>query len=160
VAREVVSDLEVSIEDVGGRVELGNLPTIDADPTQMRQLLQNLIGNALKFRREDELPIVRLRAELVNGRGVQPGGALPVDTDAYQIKVEDNGIGFDEKYLGRIFQVFQRLHGRGTYEGTGIGLATARKIVERHGGHITAKSQPGQGTTFMVTLPATQAEGE
>ncbi|MBC7252334.1 MAG: PAS domain-containing sensor histidine kinase, partial [Anaerolineae bacterium] len=76
----------------------------------------------------------------------------------YQIMVEDNGIGFDEKYVDRIFQVFQRLHGRGEYEGTGIGLATCRKIVERHGGSITARSMPGQGATFIVTLPTVQAE--
>ena len=159
VARGVVSDLEVLIEEVGGRVEVGELPTIEADPTQMRQLLQNLIGNALKFHRPDEPPVVKLCAARLNGRNGGRVGDAP-SADVCQILVEDNGIGFDEKYLDRIFQVFQRLHSRGEYEGTGIGLATSRKIVERHGGEITAKSMPGQGSTFIVTLPLRQPQGE
>ena len=149
VARGVLSDLETRIEQVGGRVEVGDLPTIEADPTQMRQLLQNLIGNALKFHKKDEAPLVKVYAGSLDGRD---GGC--------QIIVEDNGIGFDEKYLDRIFQVFQRLHGRSEYEGSGIGLATCRKIVERHRGSITAKSVPEQGATFIVTLPARQPKGE
>ena len=149
VVREVVSDLETRIEQVGGRVEVGDLPTIEADPTQMRQLLQNLIGNALKFHKENEAPLVKVYAEPLDGRD-----------GWYQIMVEDNGIGFDEKYLERIFQVFQRLHGRDKYEGTGIGLATCRKIVERHRGSITAKSVPAQGATFIVTLPIKQFSGD
>ncbi|MBI3852670.1 MAG: PAS domain S-box protein [Verrucomicrobia bacterium] len=156
VAREVVSDLEMRLQETGGRVELEKLPTIDADPMQMRQLLQNLIGNALKFHRDGESPTVRVRSELVPG--TQPPFADPRPViDRCQILVEDNGIGFDEKYLDRIFTVFQRLHGRGTYEGTGMGLAICRKITERHGGEITAKSVPGQGATFVVTLPVKQA---
>jgi signal transduction histidine kinase len=159
VAREVVSDLETRIEQLGGRVEVGDLPTVDADPMQMRQLLQNLIGNALKFHREDEAPVVKIRAERLNGR--EGGAAGGSSGDAwYRIMVEDNGIGFDEKYLDQIFQVFQRLHGRSEYEGSGIGLATCRKIMERHGGSITARSAPGQGATFIVTLPAKQYKGE
>jgi PAS domain S-box-containing protein len=153
VAREVVSDLEGRIEQTGGRVEVGELPTIDADPLQVRQLLQNLIGNGLKFHRADEPPVVQVAGTL------PPEGPPPARGDgragpACRITVEDNGIGFDEKYLDRIFQVFQRLHGRGEYEGTGIGLAVCRKIAERHGGTITARSVPGRGSTFIVTLPA------
>jgi PAS domain S-box-containing protein len=155
VVRGVLSDLETRIEQVGGRVEVGDLPAIEADPTQMRQLLQNLIGNALKFHREGETPVVKIHAETLNGRGEGAVGVCPGD-GLCQIVVEDNGIGFDEKYVERIFQVFQRLHGRSEYEGTGIGLATCRKIVERHGGSITAKSAPGQGATFIVTLPVRQ----
>jgi PAS domain S-box-containing protein len=157
VAREVISDLEVRIEQVRGKVEVSHLPTLEADPTQMRQLLQNLIGNALKFHRNDTPPAVKVRAEIVPGgdtdrirRGL--GAAL----SKCQLCVEDNGIGFEEKYLDRIFTVFQRLHGRGEYEGTGVGLAICRKIALRHGGDITAKSQPGAGTTFIVTLPMLQ----
>jgi light-regulated signal transduction histidine kinase (bacteriophytochrome) len=147
VARGVVDDLSVRLTRTGGRVEVGDLPTIEADPTQMRQLLQNLIGNALKFHRPEEPPIVR-----VDGRG--PDGTA--DDGTCQILVEDQGIGFEEKYLDRIFLPFQRLHGRGAYEGTGMGLAICRRIVERHGGALTARSVPEQGATFIVTLPIRQ----
>jgi PAS domain S-box-containing protein len=154
IAREVVNDLEGRLEQVQGRVEVGPLPVINAEPLQMRQLLQNLIGNALKFHRPDEAPVVKVQAERVS----LPGPGTDGDTaerDCHRLTVSDNGIGFDEKYLDRIFNVFQRLHGRGEYEGTGIGLAIARKIARHHGGEITAQSRPGQGATFVVTLPAT-----
>jgi light-regulated signal transduction histidine kinase (bacteriophytochrome) len=143
VARDVLSDLEVRAQQSGGQVEMGELPVIEADPLQMRQLLQNLIGNALKFYRPEQAPVVRVTAETV-------------DDGFCQIAVADNGIGFDEKYLDRIFTPFQRLHGRNEYEGTGMGLAVCRRIAERHGGAITAQSIPGQGTTFLVTLPLKQ----
>jgi signal transduction histidine kinase len=151
VAREVLGDLETRMRDVGGRVEIGDLPTIDADPIQLRQLFQNLIGNALKFHGEEK-PLVR-----IYGQPVQP---ISRSADGNcRIFVEDNGIGFDQKYLDRIFTPFQRLHGRAAYEGTGIGLAICRKIVDRHGGTITARSTPGKGSTFIVTLPVTQPKG-
>jgi two-component system sensor kinase FixL len=158
-AREVVSDLEACIEQVGGQVEIEELPTIQADPTQMQQMLQNLVGNALKFHREGVPPVVKVHAQLLNGRGEYPV-AEETTAERCRIMVEDNGIGFDEKYLDRIFQVFQRLHGRSEYDGTGIGLATCRKIVERHGGEISAMSTPGRGATFIVTLPLKQRQGE
>ncbi|MGD0229945.1 MAG: PAS domain S-box protein, partial [Syntrophorhabdales bacterium] len=120
VAREVVGDLEGSIIETGGRAEIGDLPKIESDPVQMRQLFQNLIGNALKFH-GDEKPMVKIYGRPAGGKKTRDG--------KYLIFVEDNGIGFDEKYLDRIFTPFQRLHGRGTYEGTGIGLAICRKIV-------------------------------
>ena len=141
VLRDVVSDLEMRIERTQGRVEVGSMPKIEADPTQMQQLFQNLVGNALKFHQEDQPPVVRVDGMLMDG-GKQ-----------VQIFVEDNGIGFEEEYLERIFQPFQRLHGMGEYEGSGIGLAVCRKIVERHAGSITAQSKLGQGATFVVTLP-------
>ena len=159
VARGVLSDLEVKIEKEAARVEVGDLPTIDADPTQMRQLLQNLIGNSLKFHREGETAVVKVHGELLKGERQPHRGISHVDghlDGRCRIIVEDNGIGFDEKYLDRIFTIFQRLHGRNEYEGTGIGLAVCRKIAERHGGDITAKSAPGHGATFIVTLPAKQ----
>lgn len=159
VAHDVISDLEVRIEQVGGRVEVGDLPVLEADRTQMRQLLQNLIGNALKFSRADGPPLVSIRAEVFNGLGNPPEGLSPY-TEFCQITVADNGIGFDEKYADRIFQMFQRLHNRSEYEGTGIGLAVCRKIVERHLGHISAKSEPGQGATFIITLPTHQPSGD
>jgi PAS domain S-box-containing protein len=158
VAQDVVSDLEERIDQLGGRVEVSGLPTVEADRAQMRQLLQNLIGNALKFHREDEAPVVNVYGGLVQNRKEEPNGGSVGDRDC-QIFVEDNGIGFDEKHLERVLAPFQRLHGRDAYEGTGMGLAICRKVVERHNGYITAKSTPGQGATFIVTLPAKQPKG-
>jgi len=146
IASEVVNDLEGRIELVKGRVELGTLPVIDAEALQMRQLLQNLIGNALKFRRPEEPPVVKVEAQIIPDP-VEPAKKL------CQLTVSDNCIGFDEKYLDRIFNVFQRLHTRNEYEGTGMGLAIVRKIALYHGGDITAKSKPGQGSTFILTIP-------
>ncbi len=142
IVAEVVCDLEVRIQTTGGKVYVGDLPALQADPTQMRQLFQNLIGNALKFCKEDEKPGVYVKSGLAHGK--------------LQILVEDNGIGFAEEYIDRIFAPFQRLHGRsGRYEGTGMGLAICKKIVERHGGSITAKSIPGSGAKFIIELPLT-----
>ena len=150
---EVVSDLEVQIEQTGGRVEVGRLPTVQADPLQMRQLLQNLITNGLKFRRVEEPPLVKVAGKYLRDRQHRKSGMSPAEEQC-RIVVEDNGIGFEEKYRDRIFGVFQRLHPRDVFEGTGIGLALCRKIVERHGGQIIAHSVPGQGSVFEVLLPA------
>lgn len=139
VVDDVVSDLEASITERGGKVDVGKLPVVEADPTHMRQLFQNLIGNALKFHKPDQSPLVKVSAKSRSGWS--------------EIEVSDNGIGFDDKYTDRIFAVFQRLHGRDKYDGTGIGLAVCRKIVERYGGTITAKSRKGEGATFTVKLP-------
>ena len=154
VVKEVVADLEIRIEELGAHVNVGALPTIDADPTQMRQLFQNLIGNALKFHRDSVAPEVKLDAHSLNGR--QHLTKNSPNGESCRIIVEDNGIGFDQQYAERIFEVFQRLHGRGEYEGTGVGLAMCRKIVERHGGTITASSKSGPGAMFVVTLPLKQ----
>src|SRR2546421_12221302 len=121
----------------------------------MRQLLLTLLGNALKFHRADEPPIVRVEGRIFPG-GDRPGGGDGRREPLCEVTVQDNGIGFEETYLDRIFEVFQRLHGRHEYEGTGMGLAICRKIVERHGGGITATSTPGRGAAFIVTLPARQ----
>lgn len=157
VAQEVLSDLEVRIEQTGAKVEVGELPTLEADPLQMRQLLQNLISNALKFHQRTEPPKIGIYSQLLNSEKQQPTGNSRQPM-LYQILVQDNGIGFDEKYLSSIFNAFQRLHGRSEYEGTGMGLAICRKIVERHNGSITAKSSPGQGSMFIVTLPLQQRQ--
>lgn len=148
IISQVVSDLEIRIEQTNGKVEYANLPMLEADPTQMRQLFQNLISNALKFHRAGTPPVVQVEAKAVHLPSHSRGG--------FEIRIRDNGIGFDEKYLDRIFTIFQRLHGRFEYEGTGIGLAVCRKIVDRHGGLITARSTPGTGSEFVVTLPLTQ----
>jgi len=155
VLREVLGDLEARIEQTGAVVSVEPLPVLEADALQMRQLSLNLLGNALKFRKPDVPPRVRVHAEPVHERRSDRGPESPPEP-FYRISVEDNGIGFDEKYLDRIFNMFQRLHGRGEYEGSGIGLAIARKIVLRHGGHITARSRPGEGATFIVALPVHQ----
>ncbi len=144
VVREVIEDLDVRISETEGRVEVGELPTIEAASNQMRQLFQNLLGNALKYHGQNK-PFVRVFSEPGNGR-------------EHRILVQDNGIGFDEKYLERIFAPFQRLHGRSEYHGTGMGLAICKKIVERHGGDISAKSVPGKGSTFIISLPEKQNE--
>ena len=158
VVADVVSNLEVRIEQTGAQVEIGRLPIIDADAAQMRQLFQNLISNALKFQREGTKPEVIISAKLLDN-AESLAGAMPGE-QICQIMVRDNGIGFDEKYLDRIFQVFQRLHSRSEYEGTGIGLAVCRKIADRHGGTISAKSAEGEGATFIVTLPVKQRMSE
>jgi signal transduction histidine kinase len=149
---EVLKDLETVIEQQRGRVDVAPLPTITADPVQIRQLFQNLIGNALKFHKPDNRPIVKISSQ------VEPVGAS--SNVIYSIMVADNGIGFEEKYVDRIFQPFQRLHSSTLYTGTGMGLAICRRIVERHGGTITAKSQPDMGATFFITLPAVQPIAE
>jgi PAS domain S-box-containing protein len=151
VAAGVVEDLEGRIELVKGRVEVGPLPVIDAEPLQMRQLLQNLIGNALKFRRPEEPPVVKVEAQII------PDSQAP-EKKLCRLTVSDNCIGFDEKYMDRIFNVFQRLHTRDEYEGSGMGLAIVRKIALYHGGDITAKSKPGVGSTFILTVPASHPQ--
>ena len=139
---EALSNLEILIKGKNAHIEVGDLPTVTADRVQMIQLFQNLIGNAVKFHRQGEAPYVKVYARLKDENG------------AYEIRVEDNGIGFEEKYLDQIFLPFQRLHGRSSgYEGVGMGLAICKKIVERHGGEITATSESGKGSTFIVTLP-------
>lgn len=150
VANEVLGDLQIRVDETAARITLGELPVIDADPTQMRMVLQNLISNALKFRRKDAAPEISITGRIAE----RPRGATPMNGPEFcEIEVRDNGIGFDMKYVERIFQIFQRLHGRTEYEGTGIGLATCRKIVERHGGTVVARSEPGAGSTFVVRLP-------
>jgi PAS domain S-box-containing protein len=134
-----IANLSGAIKETQAEVRLDDLPTIRCDGTQLAQVFQNLIGNALKFRRPDARPIVHVSATPEDG--------------AWRFSVSDNGIGIEQKYFDRIFQMFQRLHGRDQYEGTGIGLALCRKIVERHGGRIFVESQPGRGTTFSFTIP-------
>ncbi|MGF1533157.1 MAG: ATP-binding protein [Bernardetiaceae bacterium] len=140
VLREVVFDLEVAIEEANAEVQIENLPVVEADKVQMRQLFQNLLSNAIKFRHE-AVP-VQIHVRPVDN----------ADQNTWAIAVSDNGIGFDEKYADRIFNVFQRLEGR-KYEGSGIGLAICKKIVHRHGGDIQVRSTPGKGTTFTILLP-------
>lgn len=159
VTEQVVSDLEVAVEQAGGCVEVGELPTIDAEPTQMRQLIQNLISNSLKFSKPGEPPVIKIRGRVLNNvadNGANKSAEKYDGCEMLELTVEDNGIGFDEKYLDRIFRVFQRLHSRREFAGTGIGLAVCQKILDRHHGTITARSAPGQGAKFIMTLPIHQ----
>jgi signal transduction histidine kinase len=147
VAAEALSDLDARLNEVGARIEIGELPTILGDQAQIRRVLQNLLSNALKFHREDVPLRIRVSSELLgDGRCA--------------ILVEDNGIGFEDQYAERIFGAFQRLHGRAAYDGTGIGLSIARKIAWRHDGDITASGVPGEGATFRLTLPLAPALAE
>jgi PAS domain S-box-containing protein len=156
ILRDVLDDLGERIEQTGAQIDVGEMPAIDADPVQMRRLFQNLIGNSLKFHKPGESPAITIRSTAIR--------LLPTDTDppaqipaGFRLTVADQGIGFDQTYADRIFELFQRLHGRGDFEGTGIGLAICRKIVQRHGGTIGVRSREGAGTTFYIDLPATTA---
>jgi signal transduction histidine kinase len=144
VTRDVLDDLEAQVEQSGAEVHVSALPTISADALQMRQLMQNLVSNAIKFRREGVTPEISVQATVAEHQ--------------VRITVRDNGIGFERQYSRRIFRVFERLHGRGEYPGTGIGLALCRRIAERHGGTIIADAEPGTGATFTVTLPTRQRD--
>lgn len=155
VCQEVLSDLGQQIERVGGRVEVGDLPTIEADAMQMHRLLQNLITNGLKFSRQGVPPVIKVDSCRIE-RSAKPYLNGKAATEHWEIRVQDEGIGFEEKYLDRIFAPFQRLHGRNEFEGTGMGLAICRKIAESHWGSITAESSVGQGAAFVVTLPTVQ----
>jgi PAS domain S-box-containing protein len=148
---DLLSDLEGRLQQTEGTVHVGPLPVVRADPLQMRQLFLNLISNALKFHRPGVPPEVHVESRFLDD--TPRPGADGAGASRCEIAVRDNGIGFDEVYRDRIFQVFQRLHGRQEYDGTGVGLAICRRIVERHQGQITARSAPGDGATFLVTLP-------
>jgi PAS domain S-box-containing protein len=164
IVKGVLSDLELKIEETNAEIIIENLPEIDADKTQMRQLFQNLIGNALKFQRPDKSPLIKIYTEKNSGNKIDPihltfepeieNGKVP--EGFCRIYIEDNGIGFDEKYSDRIFKVFQRLHGNNNYKGSGVGLAICRKIVEHHNGSITAHGVLNKGAKFLITLPVQQ----
>ncbi|GAB3808080.1 hypothetical protein GCM10028819_46290 [Spirosoma humi] len=154
VIHRVIDDLDFVIEEADATIHIDSLPAVKGDESQLRQLFQNLLSNAIKFRRPDVALQVQISARLV-AKADLPAIVKPTREAAqyHQIDIEDNGIGFDEMYLDRIFQVFQRLHTRSQYVGTGIGLAIVHKVAANHGGAITATSQLGQGSTFSVYLP-------
>lgn len=156
--RKVLADLELAIEEKGAQVVSGALPAIKGNRRQLQQLFYNLIGNALKYSKPGVMPVVRISARTIAGQ------EAPIELGEGQgsksfhlIEVADNGIGFEPQYAGKIFEMFQRLHGKAEYAGTGVGLAIARKVVDNHGGYIWATSEPGMGSTFHVLLPADQA---
>jgi len=146
--KEVVEDFDDQIQKLKGEIIIGNFPTLNVDREQIQRVIQNLISNAIKYKKEDIPPMIEI------------GSSFNDETDNWVISLKDNGIGFDEKYLDRIFKPFERLHNQQEYQGTGIGLAICEKIMHHHGGKITAKSQPGKGATFIVTLPKNPAQQE
>ena len=154
VIQNVLVDLELVIQETGATIQKDPLPTLSGDASQLGQLFSNLLSNALKFRRPGVPSRIFIHCQRVL-RADLPAQVKPVrlSSSFYRIDVIDNGIGFDEKYLDRIFEVFQRLHGKREYAGTGIGLAICEKVVANHGGAIMATSQEGKGATFSVYLP-------
>jgi len=163
VLEMVLNDQSLLIQEHGAQVEVGELPTLLGNGGQLYQLFQNLIGNALKYSAVNKVPRVTLASRRVPYDHV-PSDLLPLQARTgglpasyWEITVEDNGIGFDEKYRERIFGMFQRLHGMSQYPGNGMGLAICRRIAENHHGTITGRSQPGQGATFCVYLPENAA---
>lgn len=157
IMKQVLVTLEERITESQASVIIDELPEILADPMQMDQLFQNLISNALKYRKPELAPQIMIRSQRMSAAELPPE-VLPSRQSGhyYRIDIKDNGIGFDEQYLTRIFQMFQRLHGKNEFAGTGIGLAIAEKAAVNHGGAITAHSQPGQGSTFSVYLPVSR----
>lgn len=151
IVKEVVADFDHLIEAKGAVVEVGEMPVITAVNSQLRQLFQNLIENALKFSKPEGTPRIAVAAERIAAKTFD--AAVDPEGPFCRITVSDNGIGFDEVYLEKIFVIFQSLHDRRDYEGTGIGLAIAKKIIEKHNGLITARSRVGEGATFIIVLP-------
>lgn len=152
IINDIKVDYELLIKQKNATLDFANLPQIDAIPLQMNQLFYNLIGNALKFTKDDTASVIKITCNILNKEEV---AALKLNSlyTYCSIKVIDNGIGFDQKYAAQIFEIFQRLHGKQEYAGTGIGLALAKKIADNHGGAISASSQPNNGATFNVILP-------
>ncbi|MFD2569978.1 ATP-binding protein [Spirosoma soli] len=158
VINDVLTDLETAIQTKQAVLDVTSLPLVTGDAVQLRQVFQNLLSNALKFVKPGSIPRIQVECQRLTGREIVPlpGQAVAdpyLDQAFFAIRIVDDGIGFDEKYLDRIFTVFQRLHTRNTYQGTGIGLAIVQKAVENHKGYVGAQSRPGSGATFTVYLP-------
>lgn len=154
VVKAVLSDLEVSIQETDAVIKAEPLPTVNGYPSQLSQLFQNLFSNALKFRQRDVSPLISITSQLIQSTNLpEPTKSIGGLYAYHRIDISDNGIGFDQKYAQRIFQVFQRLHGKNQYAGTGIGLAICEKVVTNHSGFIMATSQPGAGATFSIYIP-------
>lgn len=154
IIQEILVDLELMIVERDAVITVEKMPQIEAVPGQIRQVFQNIISNALKFSRKDISPQIHITADIVTD--LNPDSAAFEGGHYCRIVIRDNGIGFNEKYLSKIFTIFQRLHTSDLYEGTGIGLAIAKKVIDKHGGLITARSREGEGATFIIVLPLKQ----
>lgn len=149
IARLALDSLSEHIREKNAVINLQTLPTISCFPEQIEQVFINLIGNAIKYSKSEQVPVIDITAEPIGEKGPDPDGFL----QGWILNFSDNGIGFDDKYRTKIFEIFQRLHDKNSYSGTGIGLAICKKIVENHGGRIRVKSVPGEGSVFSVILP-------
>jgi signal transduction histidine kinase len=151
VLQEVISDFDYLITEKKAEITIGVMPVIKGVPSQLRQVFQNLIGNSMKFTRSDVAPQIEITSEII---ATKEYDSEPLPTGKYcRIIVKDNGIGFEEVYIDKIFKIFQSLHSSNQFEGTGIGLAIVKKIIEKHNGIITAKSSLGNGASFIIILP-------
>ncbi|ACT91608.1 PAS domain-containing sensor histidine kinase [Dyadobacter fermentans] len=157
VLDNVVDDLELLIDQKHATVSYENLPVVEAVPLQMSQLFGNLISNALKFTRADRDPVIRITAKLLDRQELRSYPMLDTRCAYHHLQVSDNGIGFDQSYAEQIFEIFQRLHGKKDFEGTGIGLAMCKKILQNHHGLIFATSGEGEGATFHMLIPENQS---
>ena len=158
IVQEVLNDMESNVQEKRAQVNLGSLPSIEANPGLIRPLFSNLLGNALKYSRKDVSPVINIRSEInmlaANGNGLRKN-----QPNRYcKIYIEDNGIGFEQEYAEQIFDMFKRLHVSNEFEGTGIGLALCKKIVEKHHGFISARSKVNEGSTFIISLPMAQPQ--
>ena len=149
VMADIISDLAIAIQESDSQIKIDELPTIQGDKAQMYQLFLNLLSNAIKFRKVDVAPQISITYQQTETRDAITGTAI----QWHLMTVSDNGIGFEQEFADKIFVPFQRLHGRSEYKGTGIGLAVCLRIVERHGGKISAVSEPGAGAVFTVKIP-------
>ena len=155
ILKEIITDLELKIEETNARVQYSSLPSIISYHSQMKQLFTNLLSNAIKFRKPDQPPLIIISSEVASEKE-KANFRFPIDKRYFKIVVRDSGIGFEKEYALKIFQIFQRLHGKAEYPGSGIGLAICKKIVENHHGVIYAESGPGEGAVFTVIIPETQ----
>jgi signal transduction histidine kinase len=155
IVQELRDDFELIIADRNATLAVSDLPTLDANRGQIRQVFQNIISNALKFSRPDVPPVIEILSKRLAEKSFQ--SAQSDDGNYYMICIRDNGIGFNEKYVNNIFSLFERLNSKDKYEGTGIGLAIAKKIIDKHNGLITAVSKEGLGAEFQMILPISQA---
>ena len=153
---EVIEDFELTIQEKNAIITVSELPVIEINDGQIRQVFHNLISNSLKFSKKDEVPVIRITSKLLERKSLE--SPEQVNGPFCLLIIEDNGVGFDEKYLDNVFSLFERLHSKDQYEGTGIGLAIAKKIIEKHNGIIHAKSTMGNGAQFMILLPIAQLQ--
>jgi hypothetical protein len=153
LVQDVLADLEASVQNACANIRCGELPSVFGDALQLRQLFQNLLSNALKFTDPSRSCEIEISSVQLPASEVPTTAHLPFRS-YHAIQVKDNGIGFEQQYAQKVFRIFQRLHSRDEYEGTGIGLAIVQKVVENHRGFITADGQPGKGATFTIYLPA------
>jgi two-component system CheB/CheR fusion protein len=153
VLKNVKNDFEILIQQKGINLTIGELPSIDAIPLQMNQLFFNLLGNALKFTVEGRQPVITVSSRMLSEEEVMVNNALDTNLTYCEIMVQDNGVGFDQQYAEKVFEIFQRLNARTAYDGTGLGLAVCQKIVLNHNGIIHARSKENEGASFFVVLP-------